>query len=126
MHLSRYVAGAVAAGVPAAASACAGGSSPTNPAPTSAGPTISTDAALHAALPPAIRDAGVIRFAGDSHPPYRAVGTDGTTVTGIDPDLQAALGTDNVDPRAYDTGHVASTIGAWLESDVQGRRPSSR
>jgi polar amino acid transport system substrate-binding protein len=90
---ARAVAGAVAVGVLAAASACAGGSTPTNPAPTSAGPAITTDAALHAALPAAIRDAGVIRFAGDSHPPYRAVGTDGTTVTGIDPDLQAALGT---------------------------------
>ena len=44
-------------------------------------------------MPAAIRDAGVIRFAGDSHPPYRAVGADGKTVTGIDPDMQAALGT---------------------------------
>jgi polar amino acid transport system substrate-binding protein len=47
--------------------------------------------ALNAALPAAIRDAGVVRFAGDSHPPYRTVGSDGA-VTGIDKDMQDALG----------------------------------
>ncbi|MBE1495786.1 polar amino acid transport system substrate-binding protein [Amycolatopsis lexingtonensis] len=47
--------------------------------------------ALHDALPQAIKDAGVLRFAGDSHPPYRTVAPDGT-VTGIDADFQAALG----------------------------------
>lgn len=46
---------------------------------------------LHDALPQAIKDAGVIRFAGDSHPPYRTVEQDGT-VTGIDADFQAAIG----------------------------------
>ncbi|HEY3478772.1 MAG TPA: transporter substrate-binding domain-containing protein [Streptomyces sp.] len=46
---------------------------------------------LHDALPQAIKDAGVIRFAGDSHPPYRTVAPDGT-VTGIDADFQAAIG----------------------------------
>jgi polar amino acid transport system substrate-binding protein len=49
------------------------------------------DPALHAALPETIRDAGVIRFAGDSHPPYRTVAPDGS-VTGIDRDFQEALG----------------------------------
>lgn len=34
----------------------------------------------------------MIRFAGDSHPPYRIVGADGKTVTGLDHDLQQALG----------------------------------
>lgn len=43
-------------------------------------------------LPDAVRKAGVLRLAGDSHPPYRTVGTDGKTITGLDPDLQAALG----------------------------------
>jgi polar amino acid transport system substrate-binding protein len=47
--------------------------------------------ALNAALPAAVKDAGVIRFAGDSHPPYRTVGSDGA-VTGIDKDMQDALG----------------------------------
>src|SRR3712207_8459339 len=36
-------------------------------------------------LPQEIQDAGEIVFAGDSHPPYRTVGADGKTVTGIDP-----------------------------------------
>jgi polar amino acid transport system substrate-binding protein len=47
---------------------------------------------LHAKLPDEIKSAGVIRFAGDSHPPYRIVADDGKTVTGIDADIQAALG----------------------------------
>ncbi|NKQ51349.1 transporter substrate-binding domain-containing protein [Amycolatopsis sp. K13G38] len=47
---------------------------------------------LHNALPQQVKDSGVLKFAGDSHPPYRTVGTDGTTVTGIDKDFQDALG----------------------------------
>lgn len=47
--------------------------------------------ALYAALPSEIREAGVLRFAGDSHPPYRTIGSDGS-VTGIDKDFQDALG----------------------------------
>lgn len=47
--------------------------------------------ALFDALPPTVQDAGVIRFAGDSHPPYRTIGPDGT-VTGVDRDIQEALG----------------------------------
>jgi polar amino acid transport system substrate-binding protein len=46
---------------------------------------------LHAALPAEIKEAGVLRFAGDSHPPYRTIGSDGS-VTGIDKDFQDALG----------------------------------
>ncbi|MFD9701813.1 transporter substrate-binding domain-containing protein [Lentzea sp. NPDC059081] len=46
----------------------------------------------HDKLPQQFKDSGVIRFAGDSHPPYRVVGKDGTTVTGLDHDLQEALG----------------------------------
>lgn len=49
--------------------------------------------ALHEALPSAIKDAGVIKFVGDSHPPYRVVAQDGTTVTGIDKEIQDALST---------------------------------
>lgn len=45
----------------------------------------------HEGLPQQFKDSGLIRFAGDSHPPYRVVGADGT-VTGIDHDLQQALG----------------------------------
>ncbi|HLU56339.1 MAG TPA: transporter substrate-binding domain-containing protein [Pseudonocardia sp.] len=46
---------------------------------------------LHAALPDEIKQAGVLRFAGDSHPPYRTVNPDGS-VSGVDADFQAALG----------------------------------
>ncbi|QFZ24562.1 transporter substrate-binding domain-containing protein [Saccharothrix syringae] len=46
----------------------------------------------HEQLPQRFKESGVIRFAGDSHPPYRVVGADGTTVTGLDRDLQQALG----------------------------------
>ncbi|MFC4855907.1 transporter substrate-binding domain-containing protein [Actinophytocola glycyrrhizae] len=48
--------------------------------------------ARHDKLPQQFKDSGVIRFAGDSHPPYRILGADGKTVTGIDRDLQQALG----------------------------------
>ena len=47
--------------------------------------------ALHDALPEPVRQAGVLRFAGDSHPPYRTVAADGS-ITGIDKDFQDALG----------------------------------
>ncbi|GIJ45159.1 amino acid ABC transporter [Virgisporangium aliadipatigenens] len=56
------------------------------------GAAAKADPALNASLPEAIKKAGVIRFAGDSHPPYRIVGPDGKTVTGIDREIQEALG----------------------------------
>ncbi|GAB3160094.1 ABC transporter substrate-binding protein [Amycolatopsis stemonae] len=69
-----------------------------------AGCTVGTDSAVLAtatnlavvqslrdALPQAVKDAGVLRFAGDAHPPYRTVAPDGS-VTGIDADFQAAIG----------------------------------
>jgi polar amino acid transport system substrate-binding protein len=81
-------AAAVAAVVLLVGTACGSGgpSGPENGA-AAAGPP----PALNAALPDAIKQAGLIRFAGDSHPPYRTVGPDGT-VTGIDKDMQDALG----------------------------------
>ncbi len=54
-------------------------------------PSVSEVTALHDALPQSVKDAGVLRFAGDSHPPFRSVASDGS-VTGIDHDLQQALG----------------------------------
>ncbi|WP_399880788.1 transporter substrate-binding domain-containing protein [Streptomyces sp. BBFR51] len=54
-------------------------------------PSIPEVSALHDALPQSVKDSGVLRFAGDSHPPFRSVGADGS-VTGIDKDLQEALG----------------------------------
>ncbi len=67
--------------------ACGGADAPAVPA----GPAPADAPALFAALPAPIQEAGTIRFAGDSHPPYRTVGPDGT-VTGIDADIQDALG----------------------------------
>ncbi|WP_232211888.1 transporter substrate-binding domain-containing protein [Saccharomonospora halophila] len=55
-------------------------------APTASAP------ALHEALPDSIKESKVLTFAGDSHPPYRTVGPDGETITGIDKDFQKALG----------------------------------
>lgn len=52
--------------------------------------TTTTVATLFDSLPEPIKTANVLRFVGDSHPPYRIVAGDGT-VTGIDPDMQAAL-----------------------------------
>lgn len=67
--------------------ACGGSADGTgDPAPDGA------DSALHNQLPQPFKDSGLIRFAGDSHPPYRIVGADGRTVTGIDHDVQQALG----------------------------------
>lgn len=42
-------------------------------------------------LPPEVRSSGVLKFVGDSFAPYRIVGTDGKTVTGIETDLARAL-----------------------------------
>jgi polar amino acid transport system substrate-binding protein len=71
----------------AAAGCTVGAGSPT----LATGTNLPVVPSLHDALPQAIKDAGVIRFAGDSHPPYRTVASDGT-VTGIDADFQAAIG----------------------------------
>src|SRR5690242_11180707 len=48
------------------------------------------DAPLYDQLPDAIKKAGVIKIAGDTHPPYRTIEESGE-ITGIDADLQAAL-----------------------------------
>jgi polar amino acid transport system substrate-binding protein len=84
MRLPRITIAAAAALTLAGAAACGGSGGEQAGA---AGGT-----ALYDRLPDAIKEAGVIRFAGDSHPPYRIVGNDGKTVTGIDKELQDALG----------------------------------
>ncbi|MET8161170.1 transporter substrate-binding domain-containing protein [Sphaerisporangium sp. NPDC005289] len=84
MRLPRTILAGVAASALAGAAACGGGGGET---PRPAGGT-----ALYDALPDDIKEAGVIRFAGDSHPPYRIVANDGKTVTGIDKEVQDALG----------------------------------
>lgn len=72
-----------------AAAGCTVGGSPTTLATAT---NLAVVQSLHDALPQAIKDAGEIRFAGDSHPPYRKIAEDGVTVTGIDADFQAAIG----------------------------------
>ncbi|MFC0446788.1 transporter substrate-binding domain-containing protein [Rhodococcus jostii] len=73
---------------------------------------------LYNQLPQAIKDKGEIVFAGDSHPPYRTVGPDGTTVTGMDPDIQQALsGVLGIPVRI----EITSGLPAMLSGMLSGR-----
>jgi polar amino acid transport system substrate-binding protein len=72
---------------------CGGGTSPGSTPTAPPAPTGSVDPTLHDALPAAVKQSGVLRFAGDAHPPWRTIGPDGRTVTGIDVEVQQALGT---------------------------------
>lgn len=83
MRLPRTALAAVAALALAGLTACGASDAPSAPA--------QGGTKLYEALPDAIKETGVIRFAGDSHPPYRIVAGDGKTVTGIDKELQDAL-----------------------------------
>lgn len=56
-----------------------------------AGDNATNQAPLFDLLPPAVKSSKVIKFVGDSFPPYRIVGEDGRTVTGIESDLARAL-----------------------------------
>ena len=90
MHRPSRAAGVVAAlvvSLSAVASCATAAVAP--PAATPLAPA-DTKPALYVRLPQAVKDAGVIRFAGDSHPPYRTVGPDGS-ITGIDRDFQDGL-----------------------------------
>jgi len=49
------------------------------------------NAPLYAKLPPEIRAAGVLRFVGDSHPPYRIVTDNREISAGLEPELARAL-----------------------------------
>ena len=101
----------------AAALALAGCSSATpEPAETSAGPA-GADAPLYDQLPDAIKEAGAITMAGDTHPPYRTIEEDGS-FTGIDPDLQAALSEQLGVPFEVET---ASGLDAMLTGMLSGR-----
>lgn len=58
----------------------------------SAGPgAFAQSAPLFGRLPESVRNAKVLRMVGDSFAPYRIVGDDGKTVTGIDADMAKAL-----------------------------------
>lgn len=55
--------------------------------------TATYDADLHAALPPSVRESGVLRVGTDaSYPPMSFFDEDGRTIVGVEPDLGEALG----------------------------------
>ncbi|MFC9832974.1 transporter substrate-binding domain-containing protein [Rhodococcus sp. NPDC127530] len=73
---------------------------------------------LYDQLPQSIKNKGEIVFAGDSHPPYRTVGPDGKTVTGMDPDVQQALsGVLGIPVRT----EITSGLPAMLSGMLAGR-----
>ena len=76
-----------------------------------------TDAPLYDQLPDAIKEAGAIKIAGDTHPPYRTI-EEGGEITGIDPDLQAALSEQLGVPFEIIT---ASGLDAMLTGMLSGR-----
>jgi polar amino acid transport system substrate-binding protein len=78
---------------------------------------VNPDAPLYDLLPDAIKDAGVINIAGDTHPPYRTI-EEGGEITGIDPDLQAALAEQLGVPFRIVT---ASGLDAMLTGMLSGR-----
>lgn len=87
-----FAAASLAAATALALASCAGtggGGDASEPAAAPEG-GVNTDAPLYDQLPDAIKDAGVITIAADTHPPYRTI-EEGGEITGIDPDLQAAL-----------------------------------
>ncbi|OZC53668.1 hypothetical protein CH267_15805 [Rhodococcus sp. 06-621-2] len=73
---------------------------------------------LYDQLPEAVKTKGEIVFAGDSHPPYRTVSADGTSVTGLDPDVQEALsGVLGIPIRT----EITSGLPAMLSGMLSGR-----
>jgi polar amino acid transport system substrate-binding protein len=91
MKLNRLGAALIAGVAVFALASCSTGSSDDDAGSDSgSGGGVNTDAPLYDQLPQKIKDAGVISIAGDTHPPYRTV-EEGGEITGIDPELQAAL-----------------------------------
>jgi polar amino acid transport system substrate-binding protein len=76
-----------------------------------------TEAPLYDQLPDAIKEAGAIKIAGDTHPPYRTI-EEGGEITGIDPDLQVALSEQLGVPFEIIT---ASGLDAMLTGMLSGR-----
>ena len=76
-----------------------------------------TEAPLYDQLPDAIKEAGAIKIAGDTHPPYRTIEENGE-ITGIDPDLQVALSEQLGVPFEIIT---ASGLDAMLTGMLSGR-----
>jgi polar amino acid transport system substrate-binding protein len=100
-------------GLVAGCSSAAPEAEPAGPAETEA----ATEAPLYDQLPDAIKEAGAIKIAGDTHPPYRTI-EEGGEITGIDPDLQAALSEQLGVPFEIIT---ASGLDAMLTGMLSGR-----
>ncbi|WP_457419374.1 transporter substrate-binding domain-containing protein [Roseateles sp. P5_E7] len=75
-------------------------------------------APLYAQLPAEIRKAGVLRFVGDSHPPYRIVSDDRRISDGIEPDMARALEKLLGVPIHH---HVVNSLSATLAGLEAGR-----
>ncbi|MGM7669807.1 transporter substrate-binding domain-containing protein [Microbacterium sp. A93] len=78
---------------------------------------VNTEAPVYDQLPQAIQDAGAITIAGDTHPPYRTIEESGE-ITGIDPDIQAALAEQLGVPFTIQT---SSGLDAMLTGMLSGR-----
>jgi polar amino acid transport system substrate-binding protein len=100
-------------GLVAGCSSAAPEADPAEPAETEA----ATEAPLYDQLPDAIKEAGAIKIAGDTHPPYRTI-EEGGEITGIDPDLQVALSEQLGVPFEIIT---ASGLDAMLTGMLSGR-----
>ncbi|MCC9195214.1 transporter substrate-binding domain-containing protein [Arthrobacter sp. zg-Y916] len=123
MKLNRFSTVAVAGAALLALASCsaAGGDSDSEPTASQgssvAAGEVNTEAPVYDQLPEAIKSAGVINIAGDTHPPYRTLQQNGD-ITGIDPDIQAALSEQLGVPFAVQT---ASGLDAMLTGMLSGR-----
>lgn len=115
----RFIRSAAVASMAIAALALSACSTAAAPAPveTKAEAVVETDT-LFDLLPQSVQDAGELVVAGDSHPPYRVVGDDGKTVTGLDPEVWEALSKELGVPVRME---VTSTMPAIL-TGMQGGR----
>ena len=120
MKLSRLSTTVLAGAAMLALASCSagGGSTDSSASPAEATTaTVNTEAPVYDQLPEAIQDAGVINIAGDTHPPYRTLQENGE-ITGIDPDIQAALAEQLGVPFAIQT---SSGLDAMLTGMLSGR-----
>lgn len=121
MKLNRFSTVAVAGAVLLALTSCSASDSKAEPAggqgSQAASGGVNTEAPVYDQLPEAIKSAGVINIAGDTHPPYRTLEQNGD-ITGIDPDIQAALSEQLGVPFAIQT---ASGLDAMLTGMLSGR-----
>ncbi|MFF2677675.1 transporter substrate-binding domain-containing protein [Arthrobacter koreensis] len=121
MKLNRFSTVAVAGAVLLSLTSCSASDSEAEPAggqgSQAASGGVNTEAPVYDQLPEAIKSAGVINIAGDTHPPYRTLEQNGD-ITGIDPDIQAALSEQLGVPFAIQT---ASGLDAMLTGMLSGR-----